>query len=296
MDPEVEPDAVAKAEKPAPAPAPPPPPGQPELPSAGHGFNPKGHRVLIELLLIFAVLIAAGVSALRGGGALASVLTPVVPLNVDRKLGQIADLSLAARDCPNPGAKKYIEGLAQPLLDAAGALPFELSFRVVDDAAVNAFALPGGFVIVNRGLLDAAQSGEEIAGVLGHEIQHALLRHGTRRILREMGGSIALSLLFGGSDLQSYAQVGSRLTGLTYDRAEESEADREGVALLVRANIDPSGLARFFDRLSKDNLNPPELLSTHPDPGNRAAEIRAARLPGAPRALPKPMGIRCEGG
>jgi len=251
--------------------------------------------VLIELLLIGVVLVAVGISALRGGGALASVLTPVVPLSVDRKLGEISDATLVARDCPNPAAKKYIEELAQPLLDAARPLPFEVSFRVVDDSAVNAFALPGGFVIVNRGLLEAAQSGEEIAGVLGHEIQHAVLRHGTRRILREMGGALALSLLFGGSDLHDYAQVGSRLTGLKYDRAEESEADRAGVSLLLRAQIDPSGLARFFERLSKDSLKPPELLSTHPDPGNRAQQIRAAVLSGAPRALPKPGAIRCEG-
>lgn len=262
--------------------------------SESHGFNPKGHRVFIELLVIVALLVFAGVSALRGGGALASLLTPVVPLSFDQKLGQIADATLGARDCSDPAAKKYVEELAQPLLDAARPLPFEMSFRVVDDPAVNAFALPGGFVVVNSGLLEAAESGEEIAGVLGHEIQHALLRHGTRRILREMGGSIALSILFGGSDLQSYAQVGSRLTGLEYDRAEESEADREGVALLVRASIDPAGLAHFFERLRKESLNPPELLSTHPDPGNRAAEIRGARLPGAARALPKPASVRCR--
>ncbi|HKO49520.1 MAG TPA: M48 family metallopeptidase, partial [Polyangiaceae bacterium] len=232
---------------------------------------------------------------LRGGGALASVLTPLVPLSVDRKLGAVAEATLAARDCPNPAAKKYIEELAQPLLDSARPLPFEIRFRVVDDSAVNAFALPGGFVVVNRGLLEAAQSGEEIAGVLGHEIQHAVLRHGTRRMLRDMGGALALSLFFGGSDLQDYAAVGSRLTGLKYDRAEESEADQQGVALLLRAQIDPSGLAHFFERLSKDDLHPPEILSTHPDPGNRALEIRAAKLQGAARVLPKPGAIRCQG-
>ena len=294
MTPDLPPESQTKRERPAPAPAPAPPPAQAALADSSRGFDPKAHRVLIELLLIGAVLVGAGISALRGGGALSSVLTPVVPLSVDRKLGAIADATLGARDCPNHAAKKYVEQLAQPLLDAARPLPFELSFRVLDDPEVNAMALPGGFVVVNRGLLEAAKDGEEIAGVLGHEIQHALLRHGTRRMLREMGGALALSLLFGGSDLHDYALVGSRLTGLKYDRAEEHEADQQGVALLVRAQIDPSGLARFFERLSKDNPNPPELLSTHPDPGNRALEIRAARLAGAPRELPKPDTIRCE--
>jgi predicted Zn-dependent protease len=292
--PELQPESDAQRERPAPAPAPPPAPAEAALARRSRGFNPRGHRLLIELVLILAVLVGVGVSALRGGGALASVLTPLVPLSVDRKLGEMADATLFARDCPNPAAKKYVEQLAQPLLDAARPLPFELRFRVVDDSAVNAMALPGGFVVVNRGLLEAAQSGEEVAGVLGHEIQHALLRHGTRRMLREMGGALALSVLFGGSDLHDYAQVGSRLTGLKYDRAEEREADQRGVALLVRARIDPSGLARFFERLSKDDLNPPELLSTHPDPGNRAREIRATSLDGAPRELPKPSAIQCS--
>jgi predicted Zn-dependent protease len=261
---------------------------------APRGFNPKTRRVLLELLLVAAVLVGLGVSALRGGGALASVLTPVVPLSVDRKLGQIAAVSLGVRDCPDPAAQRYVEELARPLLDAAGSLPFAFQFRAVDDSAINAFALPGGFVIVNSGLLEAAETGEEVAGVLAHEIQHALLRHGTRRILREMGGSIALSLLLGGSELQGHAQVASRLTGLNYDRDEESEADREGVALLLRARVDPAGLARFFERLTEVGLKPPELLSTHPDPGNRAAKIRATRLPGPARSLPKPGSISCR--
>lgn len=258
------------------------------------GFNPKSHRVVIELLVLAGLLAALGVSALRGGGALAAVLTPIVPLSVDRKLGEISEASLVVRDCPNPAAKSYVEALARPLLEAAAPLPFPFQFRVVDDAAVNAFALPGGFVVVNRGLLEAAETGDEVVGVLGHEIQHALLRHGTRRIVREMGGSVALSLLLGGSELQRYAQVASNLTSLKYNRAEESEADRAGVALLLRANIDPAGLARFFERLTQDGLTPPELLSTHPDPGNRAAEVRAARLPGPARRLPSPKSVRCR--
>ena len=77
-------------------------------------------------------------------------------------------------------------------------------------------------------------------------------------------------------------------------RAEEREADQQGVALLLRALIDSSGLAQFFEGLSKGALNPPELLSTHPDPGNRARELRAASLSGTLRALPKPGTVRCE--
>ena len=280
--------AVAVA---APAPAPAPPFGH--APSGGGGFDPKSHKVLVELGVIVAVLAALGALAVWGGGVIAAALTPILPVSIDRQLGSLGNSALAVAECPNPAAKKYVEELARPLLAAAAPLPFEFQFRVVDDASVNAYALPGGFVTVNRGLLEAAETGEEVAGVLGHEIQHALLRHGTRRILREMGGSFALALLFGGSDLQAYSQVASRLTGLRYDREQESEADREGVALLLRAHVDPSGLARFFARIEQEGPMPPELLSTHPDPGNRAAEIAKARLSGPGLALAKPKSVSC---
>ncbi|HSC87929.1 MAG TPA: M48 family metallopeptidase, partial [Polyangiaceae bacterium] len=196
------------------------------------GFNPKMSRFAVEILVIGAVVVALGFAAVLGGGALAAALTPVVPLSFDRKLGEIGAMTVMADECKNPAAKKYVEELARPLLAEAGELPFEFSFRVVNDEAVNAFCLPGGFVTVNRGLLEAAESGEEVAGVLGHEIQHALLRHGTRRMLREMGGSLALSLMLGGTDLHQYGSLAKDLTGLSYDRGQESEADREGVRLL----------------------------------------------------------------
>jgi predicted Zn-dependent protease len=147
---------------------------------------------------------------------------------------------------------------------------------------------------VNRGLLEAAESGEEVAGVIGHEIQHALLRHGTKRILRQLGSAVIMSLIFGGSDLHDVSQAAGQMTGLSYDRAQESEADEYGVALMVGANIDPRGLSRFFERLSKDSLSPPELLSTHPDPGTRAELVSRAAQAGNFKALPKPSSAPCH--
>jgi predicted Zn-dependent protease len=198
-------------------------------------------------------------------------------------------------ECSNPAAKVYVENLAQPMLDAAGDLPFEFTFRVADDAQVNAFALPGGYVTVNRGLLEAAESGEEVAGVIGHEIQHALLRHGTKRVLRQLGGSVILALVFGGSDVHGIAQAAGQVTGLSYDRSQESEADEHGVDLLVKANIDPRGLSTFFGRLAEGSATPPELLSTHPDPGTRAELVAEAVSAGGPyKKLPPPSAAPCH--
>lgn len=237
-----------------------------------------------------------GVLAVWGGGRLAAMLTPVVPIEVDTKIGSMASgqMSALAPECKNPLAKKYVEDIARPLLEAAQPLPFEFQFRVTQDEMVNAFALPGGFVTVNYGLLKKSETGEEVAGVIGHEIQHALLRHGTKRILRELGGSIALSLILGGSDLHEVGQVASQVTGLSYDRDQESEADLRGVDLMLKSGIDPSGLAVFFERLKKDSVSPPELMSTHPDPGNRAERIRAAKLSRVRIPLPSPRDIPCD--
>lgn len=281
------------------APAPPPPPEvAAALTSQGAtgGFDPKGGRLLTEVLAGLFVVLGFGAAVIFAGGAIAAWATPMIPMSVDETIGDTAQkqMSLTQKECTNPAVKKYIEDLAEPMIESAGKVPFDFSFRVVDTPEVNAFALPGGYVTVNRGLLEAAESGEEVAGVIGHEIQHALLRHGTKRILRQLGSAVIMSLIFGGSDLHDVGQVAGQMTGLSYDRAQESEADEHGVALMVGANIDPRGLSEFFERLSKDSLRPPELLSTHPDPGTRAELVSRAASGGNFRPLPKPSTVPCH--
>lgn len=258
---------------------------------ASGGFGAKGHRHMWETIIGIGLIATLGVAIVFAGGWLASMATPLIPLSVDRKIGEVSSeqMSQGVAECTNPAAKKYVEDLAAPLLEAAGEVPFEFSFRVADDPQVNAFALPGGFVTVNRGLMEAAESGDEIAGVIGHEIQHALLRHGTKRVLRQLGGTVILGLVFGGSDVHGIAQTAGQVTGLSYDRGQESEADLHGVDLLVKAGINPRGMSRFFERLAQDSAAPPELLSTHPDSGKRAELVARAAESGGPfQKLPLP--------
>ncbi len=285
--------------KPNVAPAPPPPPHVAaglSAQKASGGFDPKGSKLITELLVALAAIAALGALLIFAGGLLASWLTPMIPWKVDKTLGEVSQsqFEMMAADCTNPAAKAYVEELAQPLIEAAGELPFEFTFRVADTEEVNAFALPGGYVTVNWGLIQAAESGEEVAGVIGHEIQHALLRHGTRRILRQMGSSALLSLFLGGSDLHGIAQTAGQLTSLSYDRDQESEADAEGVRLMVDSGMDPRGLASFFARLSKDQVQPPAILSTHPDPGDRAKLVNSAAKGETFRKAPSPEGLSCH--
>jgi len=159
---------------------------------------------------------------------------------------------------------------------------------------VNAFALPGGYVVVNRGLLESALAGDEVAGVLAHELSHVLSRHSTKRLVGSLGAGVALNIIFGVVDLGVPALTVAHLSSLGYDRDQEREADEKGRELLIRAGISPAAMATFFERLS-DSVQLPEFISTHPDPGNRAeAARRAADGHQSRLTLPAPPKVECD--
>lgn len=149
--------------------------------------------------------------------------------------------------------------------------PYE--FHVALDPSVNAFAMPGGFVVFNTGLLAQADSAEEVAGVLAHEIQHVERRHGLRGLVHQAGWHVALSLLLGNTGGSLAAQWATQLGSLRFSRQQEWEADRLGVRRLITNQIDPHGMATFFRKLSRDGPGVPEFLSTHPSSDDRFEAI-----------------------
>jgi predicted Zn-dependent protease len=187
-----------------------------------------------------------------------------------------------------------VRDVVAPLLAVLGPTPFEFQLMVATSEDVNAFALPGGFIVVNRGLLAAAESGEEVAAVLAHELSHVTLRHSTKRLAGSLGASAALAFVLGMVDLGAPAYTLAHLSGLGYERDQEREADEAGLTLLMRAGISPIGMATFFER-SSSSLRPPEIVSTHPDPGNRAERARgAAATFQAEVQVPAPPIVSCE--
>lgn len=261
------------------------------------GFGHSRRRVWVEVggLLVGAGLLVAGL--VWAAGAVAGSAVAWIPLSVDETLGSSAWETVAPSDklCKSEQVNRYVSELAAVLTPHFPPV-FKFQFRVVDDDAVNAFALPGGFLTVNMGLLKKAQSGDEVAAVLGHEMAHAIQRHGTRRILRQLGGTVAISLVFGGTDIEAPAYLIGSLANSAYDREQEIESDELGRAALMAAGVSPLGMAQFFERLQKEEtLAPPQLLSTHPDPGNRAAAAHAAAQGfKATRKLPSPQGLVCN--
>ena len=157
------------------------------------------------------------------------------------------------------------------------------SFRVLDDPMVNAFALPGGYLFVTRGILAALNSEAELAGVLGHEIGHVTARHSVSQMssqqLQQIGLGVGSVL---SSDVASAAgvlSVGLGLLNLRYSRGDESESDELGVRYMSRAGYDPNALIGVFETLALTaggGGRVPEWQATHPNPENREARIREA--------------------
>lgn len=251
-------------------------------------------------IIAIAALVLVGWLVLWLLGALAARLVDWVPTDVDVALGQENWHQLAPESarCTDPAPLAYVEALAQPLIDAADS-EFEFHFTVVDDEQVNAFALPGGFITVNMGLLEAAESGEEVAAVIAHEMTHVTHRHGMRAVLRRVGGMALVSMVFGGTSLEAIAWAAEGLSTQAHSRDQERDADDGGRKILMDAGIDPTGMASFFERLEADGANMPGaavLLSTHPNPGERAETTRAIAATFTPTVdLPDPPAdLKCR--
>jgi predicted Zn-dependent protease len=186
---------------------------------------------------------------------------------------------------PDPRTNRAVDEVGGRLAAAAKRPDFQWNFVVIDDdRQVNAFCLPGGKVAVYTGILPIAQDQSGLAVVMGHEIAHAVARHGAERMsqaqLAELGGQ-ALAIGLGGSTssaaiLAAYglgAQVGVLLP---YGRTQESEADHIGLLLMADAGYDPRVAIAFWERMERQGGGaPPEFLSTHPSHGSRLEQLRA---------------------
>ena len=210
-------------------------------------------------------------------------------LSDDVKLGQEA-AAQAQKELPLLGdqtLEDYVESIGRTL---AAAIPaefqhseFKYSFDVVNQKEINAFALPGGPMFLNRGMIEAAKTEGEVAGVMGHEISHVALRHGTAQATEGQKfqiGSIVGQLIGAavGGTLGSIIAQGTSFTlgtaFLKYSRAYESQADLLGAQILARAGYDPREMANMFKTIEAEGgSRGPQWLSSHPNPGNRYEAI-----------------------
>jgi beta-barrel assembly-enhancing protease len=220
----------------------------------------------------------------------------------EAQLGRSVMLQLrnAGAIVEDPQLTEYIRLLGSELASAANNGDFTFDFFVVGDDTINAFALPGGHVGVNAGLILASDTESELAGVLAHEVSHVTQRHIARSLYDNQRNSIisiatmlAAVLLGAAADLGGEATTGLLTAGqaaaiqrqINFTRANEYEADRVGMDVLAEAGFDPAGMASFFEKLSRrtslSSQYVPEMLQTHPVSAGRIAEARsrARQLP-----------------
>jgi predicted Zn-dependent protease len=198
-----------------------------------------------------------------------------VSIESERKLGELSFAQVEA------STKLIKEGFAVDAIRDIGARltvgsKYEYRWYVADDPAVNAFAIPGGFVVVNSGLILAADDAEEVAGVLAHEVQHVERRHSLKGLVQGLGLQALINLALGDVAGETWSNVAVQLGALKFGRDHESEADRLGLDALRRAHIDGHGMLRFFEKLAKRDGNSIALLSTHPATADRLAALQRA--------------------
>lgn len=259
-------------------------------------LNTRRSLVSVAFLLSIAVLPLAGV-------AQTAVSLPKNKYNVrdDVRLGRETAVKVEQQFpiVQDEQLTRYVQTVGDRLVAALPAQfrqpAFDYQFKVVNASDINAFALPGGPMYVNRGMIEAARNEGEMAGVMAHEISHIALRHATAQATKQgSAGSVLgqLGLILGGAIVggQTGAQAGAMAASAwmtKYSREYETQADILGARILADAGYDPRDLANMFQTIAqRERSRGPEWLSSHPDPGNRyqkinqeAAQLNVSRTP-----------------
>ena len=191
-----------------------------------------------------------------------------------------AQLALVA----DPEINRYLTVLGDSIAAVSGGQVAAWHFYLVDSRAVNAFAVPGGYVYVTRGLVERTEAMTELAGVLGHEIAHVVRRHSVEQMERAQRANVGVTLacvltgVCGSEAAQAGIQIGGAAVFARYSRSDESEADRDAVTTVVRAGIHPRGIVTMFERLLAERERSPaaldEWFATHPTEEARIAEVQ----------------------
>ena len=250
------------------------------------------HRRRLVWSLVGGMILSTVLGLWFGADLLVEIAVSRIPVEWEQKLGESAYRDfLSHQEVMKEGpAVTALGEMTQRLTGQIQDNPYKFEVTVVKSDVVNAFALPGGYVVVFTGLMKKAESGEEVAGVLSHELNHVLQRHGLERIVKSLGLMTVAAIVLGNQQglVGMMKQLGVELLTLKFGREQETEADLTGLQLLQRAKIDPSGMIRFFERLSEKDQGRMEWLSTHPMSTARAERLKA-ELAALPKRTPEPF-------
>lgn len=258
-------------------------------------FRKKGFGATLRLAFLLAVLSVAVIGgSYYGLPRAAEQLAPLVPPPVETNIGghYYSSLIQTFPACPlEKNVEQALRGLTQRLTGKAN-VPFDITVDIIPMTMANAFALPGGHVIVTDKLLDYMQSPDEFAGILAHELGHVVERHAMIGVVHNTGLNLIIATLTGGSSGSGEWVVNSAgtLASLQYSRRLERRADERGFAMLKEAGISSAGFGDLFERIEKaepeeTSLFLPPFLSSHPPTPERIAAARQANAASGKPAL-----------
>jgi predicted Zn-dependent protease len=235
-------------------------------------------RDLLILLAIGAALFVGGYFIVKQIGKSDLDLSYEVSIEQEEKLGNlfkemIWDQYPTVKD---NAADSALHQITDRLIKALDTTKYRYEFTIIKNEQINAFTIPGGNIYVFSELMKIAETPEEVAAVLAHEIGHAENRHVVTKLMQELSITAIVSVLSGG-DPSVLTQVLKSIIDNSFSRKQEEEADQFALKLLEKANISPKSLARFFERLNEKDLDYDErleILMTHPHNDKRIEQVR----------------------
>lgn len=235
-------------------------------------------------LACFTLFVSCG----EDDGSLLDQITGLTPTN-DVELGRSVVQQIESdpaqfpilSEADYPEAYAYIRTMTRNILQSDDVefkdiFQYEEVKIIHNDDVLNAFATPGGFIYVYTGLIKFLDRADDLAGVMGHEIAHASLRHSKEQLQQQLGLQFLITIALGDGSAADAAALASNLLTLQFSRNDETEADEYSVIYLQATDYACNGAATFFEKIEADGGNGvPAFLSTHPDPGSRVENINA---------------------
>ncbi|MGQ9806796.1 MAG: M48 family metallopeptidase [Chlorobiales bacterium] len=245
----------------------------------------KNRKPLLSLSswMIVGLIGAVGVMILFftvGADSLSGLIARLIPLETEAEFGKTF-FQQALSQAPlnkDSATVAVLKQCATVLESFSNGKAYKFHIVIVEDSIKNAFALPGGYIVVHRGILDLMENQDEFFGLLGHESGHVYLQHGFKRIVRSSLIALIFAMLFGNTaGLTGILIENSKgLLNLAYDRNEEASADTFGFDALEKAGVSTTGIVSLFEKLdqSQGETKLPAFLSTHPQTKARVAELK----------------------
>lgn len=245
--------------------------------------NRRGLKLAVQSF--FGLIIALVILFFVFRGRIVESVATSIPVTWEQEIsGTMLETATAGKNIiTDENILKELYKITDPLVAAVENKDFKFTFTIVEDPTLNAYALPGGAIVIHSGLILEADHVNEVAGVLAHEISHVTRRHHVRGMVDKLGFFMLLRALLGdvggiGAELAVY---GATIESLKYSRDYELEADESGWNLMLKANLNPTGMIDFFEKLQHEHGDMPgvaSFMSTHPATGDRIEILESKPL------------------